>query len=97
MKQEKTVVAYTCDYCGAEIDDKVHAYVTVNFNGEVWYEWWVCGDYCNECGELLVNAIIRSIPWPERCSKTFHDKDARVKTEVEMIGEQRARGHGDNE
>lgn len=61
------------------------------FNGEVWYEWWVCGDYCSECGELLANAITRSIQMPERCSKAFRDKDARVKAEVEMIEEQRER------
>lgn len=41
MKRQKTVDAYTCDCCGAEIDDKARAYITVSFNGEVWYEWWV--------------------------------------------------------
>lgn len=87
MKRQKTVDAYTCDCCGAEIDDKARAYITVSFNGEVWYEWWVCGDYCNECGELLANAIAESIQLPERCSKDFRDKDARVKAEVEMIEE----------
>lgn len=38
MKREKTVEAYTCDCCGAEIDDKARVYITVSFNGEVWYE-----------------------------------------------------------
>lgn len=91
MKRQKTVDAYSCDCCGAEIDDKARAYITVSFNGEVWYEWWVCGDYCNECGELLANAIAESIQLPERCSKDFRDKDARVKAEVEMIEQQRER------
>lgn len=91
MIREKTVDAYTCDCCGAEIDDKACVSITMNFNGEVWYEWWACGDYCNECGELLANAITRSIQMPERCSKAFRDKDARVKAEVEMIEEQRER------
>lgn len=96
MKLEKTVAAhtltmYTCDCCGDVIKDKASAYITVSFNGEVWYEWWVCGDYCEECGELLANAITRSIQMPERCSKAFSDKEARVKAEVEMIEEQRER------
>ena len=91
MKREKTVTAYTCDCCGAEIDDRARAYITMSFNGEVRYEWWVCGDYCPECGELLVNAITETIQMPERCEKAFRDKDARVKAEVEMIEDQRER------
>lgn len=51
----------------------------------------MCGDYCKECGELLANAITRSIQMPERYEKAFRDKDARVKAEVEMIEEQRER------
>lgn len=89
MKREKVVDAYTCDCCGAEIDDRARAYITVSFNGEVWYEWLVCGDYCEECGELLASAITRTIQMLERCSEAFRDKDARVKAEVEMIEEQR--------
>ena len=95
MKREKVVTAYTCDCCGAEIDDKARMYVTVSFNGEVWYEWWVCGDYCKECGELLADAITRSIQLPERYEKAFRDKDAQVKAEVEMIEEQRERSGED--
>lgn len=91
MKKENVVTAYTCDCCGAEIDDRARVHITVNFNGEVWYEWWVCGDYCEECGDLLVDAITRSIQMPERYEKAFRDKDARVKAEVEMIEEQRER------
>lgn len=91
MKREKSADSYICDCCGAEIDDKARASITASFNGEVWYEWWVCGDYCSDCGELLANAITRSIHMPERCSEAFRDKDARVKAEVEMIDEQRER------
>lgn len=91
MKREKTVDAYTCDCCGAEIDDKARIYIAMTFNGGVLYEWRACGDYCNECGELLAVAITRSIQVPERCSKAFHDKEARVKAEAEMIEEQRER------
>ena len=91
MKRQKTVEAYTCDCCGAEIDDKARAYITVSFNGEIYFEWCVCGDYCNECGKLLANAITRPIQMPERYSTAFRDKDARVKTEVEMIEEERER------
>ena len=96
MKLEKTVAAhtltmYTCDCCGDVIKDKASAYITVSFNGKVWYEWWVCGDYCSECGELLANAITRSIQMPERYEEAFRDKDARVKAEVGMIEEQRER------
>lgn len=93
MKLEKTVPAhtltmYTCDCCGDVIKDRASAYITMRFNSEIWYEWWVCGDYCKECGELLANAIIRSIQLPERCEDAFRDKEARVKAEVEMIEEQ---------
>ena len=56
----------------------------------------MCGDYCNECGELLADAITRSIQMTELCSNAFRDKDARVKAEVEMI-EDSARGHGKDE
>ena len=89
MKRQKTADAYTCDCRGAEIDDKARAYITVSLNGEVLYGWWVCGGYRSECGELSANAITRSIQLPERRSKAFRDKDARVKAEVEMIEEQR--------
>lgn len=81
--------AYTCDCCGAEVDDKARVYVTVSFNGEVWYEWWVCGDYCNECGELLADAIVGSIQMPERYDEAFRDEEERVCREVEMIEERR--------
>ncbi len=91
MKREKTVDAYACDCCGAEIDDKARIYIAMTFNGGVLYEWRACGDYCDECGELLAVAITRTIQLPERCSKAFHDKEARVKAEVEMIEEQRER------
>ena len=91
MKREKTVTAYTCDCCGAEIDDKARIYIAMTFNGGGLYEWRACADYCDECGELLAVAITRTIQLPERCSKAFHDKEARVKAEVEMIEEQRER------
>ena len=91
MKHEKTITAYTCDCCGAEIDNKASASITVRFNDDIQYEWWMCGDYCNKCGELLASAITMTIQLPERCSKAFRDKDARVKAEVEMIEEQRER------
>lgn len=91
MRREKTVTAYTCDCCGTEIDDRATASITMSFNGEVRYEWWVCGDYCKECVELLADAITGAIQLPDRCSKAFRDKEARVKEEVEMIEEQRER------
>lgn len=47
MKLEKTVPAhtltmYTCDCCGDVIKDRASAYITMRFNSEIWYEWWVC-------------------------------------------------------
>lgn len=80
---------YACDCCGAEIDDKARVCITARLNGEIWYEWWACGDYCKECVELLADAITRSIKLPERYDDEFRDKDARGKAEVEMIEEQR--------
>ena len=38
MKRQKTVEAYTCDCCGAEIDDKARASITVRCNGDIYYE-----------------------------------------------------------
>ncbi len=38
MKRQKTVEVYTCDCCGAEIDDKANASITVRCNGEIYYE-----------------------------------------------------------
>lgn len=55
MKREKTVTAYTCDCCGAEIDDKAPISLAMRCDGEVWYEWWACGDYCPNCGAEVVN------------------------------------------
>ncbi len=91
MKREKTITAYTCDCCGAEIDNKASASITVRFNDEVRYEWWMCGDYCGECGELLVDAITGAIQMPERYEKAFRDTDGRVRSELELIREQRER------
>lgn len=91
MKHEKTITAYTCDCCGAEIDNKASASITVRFNDEVRYEWRMCGDYCGECGELLVDAITDAIQMPERYEKAFRDTDGRVRSELELIREQRER------
>ena len=87
MKREKTVTAYTCDCCGDEVDDKSMLYVTVHLDGEVWYEWWACGDYCHKCAERLVDAIVDGIQVPERYDKDFRDKEERIRHEVEMIRE----------
>ena len=87
MKREKTVAAYTCDCCGAEIDDRSRINITMHFDGEVWYEWWACGDYCHECAERLADAIVDGMQVPERCDKAFQDKEERIRNEVEMIRE----------
>lgn len=91
MKHEKTITAYTCDCCGAEIDNKASASITVRFNDDIQYEWWMCGDYCGECGELLVDAITDSIQMPERYEKAFRDTDGRIRSELELIRKQRER------
>lgn len=77
MKRQKTVEVYTCDCCGAEIDDKANASITVRCNGEIYYEWWAKGDYCERCADMLVSAIIDAIPVPERYEDKFRDHDAR--------------------
>ena len=41
MLREKMAIAYACDCCGAEIDDKTSLSVTMHLGGEVWFEWWV--------------------------------------------------------
>lgn len=38
MKRQKMVEAYTCDCCGAEIDDRAEASVIVRCNGDIYYE-----------------------------------------------------------
>lgn len=88
MKREKTVTAYTCDCCGAEIDDRARINITMHFDSEVWYEWWVCGDYCHECAEHLASAITNGLHVPERCDEAFQDGEERIRQEVEMIREE---------
>lgn len=87
MKREKTVTAYTCDCCGAEIDDRAPINITMHFDTEVWYEWWACGDYCHKCAERLADAIVDGMRVPERCDKAFQDREERIRQEVEMIRE----------
>lgn len=87
MMREKTVTAYTCDCCGAEIDDKAQIYITMHVCGEVWFEWWACGDYCADCAQLLAEAITDKIQVPERFDEDFRDKEGRIRREVEMIRE----------
>ena len=67
------------------------------FNGDVRYEWWVCGDYCGECGEMLVDAITDAIQMPERYDAGFKDADGRVRRELELIREQRERRGASND
>lgn len=45
----------------------------------------------SECGELLVDAITDAIQMPERYEKAFRDTDGRVRSELELIREQRER------
>lgn len=89
MRRQKTVEAYTCDCCGAEIDDKARAGITVRCNGDIYYEWWVKGDYCESCADKLVSAITDEIPVPERYEDKFRDCDACVACEVALINSQR--------
>ena len=92
MKRQKMVEAYTCDYCGAEIDDKANASITVRCNGEIYYEWWAKGDYCEHCAGMLVDAITRAIPVPERYDDEFRDQETCVACEVGLINNQRELG-----
>lgn len=89
MLREKIVDAYTCDFCGAEIDDRADASITVRYNGSVCYEWWAKGDYCEHCANLLASAITAAIPVPERYEDKFRDKDACVACETSLIKSQR--------
>ena len=92
MIREKTVTTYTCDCCGAEIDDKTTLFITAHVGDEVWFEWWACGDYCADCAQLLAESITSKIPVPERYDRGFQDKEERVRHEVEMIREVDDRG-----
>lgn len=89
MKRQKTVEAYTCDCCGAEIDDRTDASITVRSNGDICYEWWAKGDYCERCADVLVDSILCAIPVPERYEREFQDQDACVACEVGLINSQR--------
>lgn len=89
MKRQKTLEAYTCDCCGTEIDDKASASITVRLNGDICYEWWAKGDYCEHCASMLVDAIARAIPVPERYDDEFCDHDRCVEREVGLINSQR--------
>lgn len=92
MRRQKTVEAYTCDCCGAEIDDKTDASITVRCNGDICYEWWAKGDYCEHCAGMLVDAITRAIPVPERYDDEFRDQETCVACEVGLINNQRELG-----
>lgn len=87
MLREKMAIAYVCDCCGAEIDDKTSLSVTMHLGGEVWFEWWVCGDYCAQCARRLAEAIVDEMPMPERYDNGFQDTEGRIRREVEMIRE----------
>lgn len=84
----KTVERYICDCCGKEMDDKTDASVTAYCGGEVWFEWWPRGDYCNDCARLLVEAIASRMGVPERYSKKFRD-DMRKVDEIAIIALER--------
>lgn len=92
MKRQKTVEAYACDCCGAEIDDRSYASITVSCNGDICYEWWAKGDYCEHCADMLVDAITRAIPVPERYEDKFRNEETCVACEVELINNQRELG-----
>lgn len=76
-----------CDCCGAEIDDKTSLSVTMHLGGEVWFEWWVCGDYFAQCARRLAEALVDEMPMPERYDNAFQDTEGRIRREVEMIRE----------
>lgn len=89
MKRQKTVDAYTCDCCGAEIDDRTEASITVRCNGDICYEWWAKGDYCERCAGILVSVITAAIPVPERYNDGFRNKETCVACEVGLINNKR--------
>lgn len=76
---------YECDYCGRSIPDKTRASVTAFCGEDVWFEWWVHGDYCEECCKALMNAITSRFGVPERYSGAFRDSEACIKAEIDMI------------
>ncbi len=76
---------YECDYCGRSIHDKTRASVTAYCGEDVWFEWWVHGDYCEECCEALMKAITSRFGIPERYSGAFRDSEACIKAEIDMI------------
>ncbi len=45
-------------------------------------------DYCKHCADMLVNAITRSIPVPERYEDKFRNKETCVACEVDLINSQ---------
>lgn len=92
MKRQKTVDAYACDCCGAEIDDRSYANIIVRCNGDICYEWWAKGVYCEHCADMLVDVITEAIPVPERYEDKFRNQDACVACEVDLINSQRELG-----
>lgn len=81
----REVEVVTCDACGKPAEDSGLCHITMHWNGEIAFEWWLKGDYCEECLDRLSRAIVAKMPTNERYDSRFRDHEAEVEDEVALL------------
>lgn len=86
-KTERVIDKVYCDSCGEEVYGGCEKpSITIHdHEGDVIFEWWAKGDYCEECSCKLMEGIVGAIPVPERCDEEFRDKKKAIEIECRII------------
>jgi DNA-directed RNA polymerase subunit RPC12/RpoP len=84
---ENQIAGYVCDACGIELDadQRWRGFVTAYRRDDVAAEWSPHGDYCQHCGDKLLDSLLTPIVRLERYCM-LSDGDKR-KIEVNLIKE----------
>jgi hypothetical protein len=79
-----------CGSCGTDIEGtSVKPSIAIrNQDGDLVFESIAKGTYCEDCAEKLIDAIIGSMPVPDRKDPKAHDTDAMLKIEKALIESQ---------
>lgn len=81
IKKETVIVERRfCDRCGEEITDKNSggSFITVYCGGEIVFESRTHGDYCDDCGNALIRAVLNDIALPERYSRISEEERIEI-------------------